>query len=389
MLHSNPSFKAGRSLVSAALFVIAMASAPASAWDGGGPLLIDHICTDMSKIPASRIDRVQETLRMHFAHTSHGMQISVGLIRLRDADPSLDFAYENNLLPDIQGAFNIFNGMTSETYVMPDLYWATQEGMDDVRSILTSNPSINISMFIFCQELETASEAYVDAYLDAMSALEAEFPGVTFVYTTGNAQMTGAGGYNRYLRNERIRDYCRNNGKVLYDFADLDAWWYDPAAQAWEKATYDYEGTAVPVEHPQWAGNDAAHTSYESCEQKTRAMWWLAAELTGWAESGSATGTGDPVTTPGLILGQNYPNPFNPSTTIAFSLHYDSHVRLEIYDAAGRRVRTLIDETLPASRHEVGWDGRDDSGSHVSSGVYFYSITARGGRATRKMILLN
>lgn len=368
--------------------VLSAAASPVRAWDGNGPLRIDHVCTDLSRIPSENIELVKSDMRMHFAHTSHGMQISEGLFILERAYPELDFAYENCVLPTKPAAFNIFNGQTSATYITPDLYWASEAGMNETRAVLSGNPSINISMFVFCAELESASSAYVDQYLAAMTSLEAEFPGVTFIYTTANTQVTGAQGYNRYQRNEQIRAYCAGNDKVLYDFADLDSWWYNATSGEWEHATYDYEGTAVPCEHPQWVGNDAAHTSYESCEQKTKAMWWLTASLTGWSSS-PATGSGDlPLPSASSILDQNYPNPFNPSTMIAFDLDNAGHAKLDVFDAAGRFVKTLVDETLPAARHEVNWNGKDASGRSVASGVYFYSITSGGLRETKKMILL-
>jgi hypothetical protein len=71
-------------------------------------------------------------------------------------------------------------------------------------------------------------------------------------------------------------------------------------------------------------------------------------------------------------LRQNVPNPFNPVTTIAFSVAERGRVRLAIYDVTGRRVRALVDEALVPDRYEVRWDGRNDAGLRVSSGVYFY-----------------
>ena len=88
------------------------------------------------------------------------------------------------------------------------------------------------------------------------------------------------------------------------------------------------------------------------------------------------------------MLDQNHPNPFNPSTTISFSLSTPSYVSLRIYDASGRYIRTLIDEPYDAGRHEERWDGRDDHGRELSSGLYFCRIEAGALSETRKMVLL-
>ena len=87
-------------------------------------------------------------------------------------------------------------------------------------------------------------------------------------------------------------------------------------------------------------------------------------------------------------LAQNVPNPFNPVTTIKFSIASDQQVRLVIYDVAGRRVRTLIDEHRRADIYKVTWDGRNDHGQRVASGVYFYRLEAPGFSQTRKMVLI-
>ena len=93
-------------------------------------------------------------------------------------------------------------------------------------------------------------------------------------------------------------------------------------------------------------------------------------------------------------LSQNYPNPFNPSTTIKFQLpekNGTSAVRtvLRIYDILGRLVRTLVDEDLAPGFYTKSWDGLNENGVRISSGVYFYSITAASdSRRTKKMLLL-
>ncbi|MCP4549790.1 MAG: T9SS type A sorting domain-containing protein [bacterium] len=91
---------------------------------------------------------------------------------------------------------------------------------------------------------------------------------------------------------------------------------------------------------------------------------------------------------PALVLGQNMPNPFNPTTKIVFALPEAGSVQLQIIDAAGRRVRTLVNERLEVGRHEVTWDGRDDTGHRQGSGLYLYRLEAGGHALTRKMLLL-
>ncbi|MBN2172307.1 MAG: right-handed parallel beta-helix repeat-containing protein [Candidatus Krumholzibacteriota bacterium] len=87
-------------------------------------------------------------------------------------------------------------------------------------------------------------------------------------------------------------------------------------------------------------------------------------------------------------LAGNYPNPFNPKTSIRFDLPETQSVRLTIFDASGRRVATLVDATLPAGYHHADWNGRDDAGRSLASGVYFYRLEAGPLRETRRMLLL-
>jgi hypothetical protein len=96
------------------------------------------------------------------------------------------------------------------------------------------------------------------------------------------------------------------------------------------------------------------------------------------------------VTTPLLqvALGQNHPNPFNPTTAIPFSISETGRVSLNVYDAGGRLVRRLVDGVSERGFHAATWDGRDNRGSSVGSGVYFYRLTAGKVVRVRKMVLL-
>jgi hypothetical protein len=87
-------------------------------------------------------------------------------------------------------------------------------------------------------------------------------------------------------------------------------------------------------------------------------------------------------------LYQNRPNPFNPRTAIKFSLAADGPAKLIIYDVNGRRIRTLVDGGLKAGMHQVVWDGSDDAGHAVSSGVYWSQLHAGTYSSNKKMVVL-
>lgn len=87
-------------------------------------------------------------------------------------------------------------------------------------------------------------------------------------------------------------------------------------------------------------------------------------------------------------LAQNFPNPFNPTTTIRFDLPEVANVKLEIYNILGQKVRTLIDGKMDPGFHTEHWDGQNDFGLRVSSGVYYYRISAGEFNAVKKMALL-
>jgi hypothetical protein len=109
-----------------------------------------------------------------------------------------------------------------------------------------------------------------------------------------------------------------------------------------------------------------------------------------WETDGTAE-----VVHPTALLG-NFPDPFNPATSIRYSLQEDAHISLQVFNMLGQKVATLVDEQRPPGLHEVVWNGANDFGEKVASGIYLYRIVARpldggsatGFTATRKMILM-
>lgn len=91
---------------------------------------------------------------------------------------------------------------------------------------------------------------------------------------------------------------------------------------------------------------------------------------------------------PALAIEQNWPNPFRSSTRLGFSIPRDGHVRLTVFDIAGRAVRTLADEAMTEGRHEVAWDGRDDQRRSLANGMYFYRLDGAGKSLQKGTVLL-
>ena len=101
------------------------------------------------------------------------------------------------------------------------------------------------------------------------------------------------------------------------------------------------------------------------------------------------TTTSDVKVIPGkFALRQNFPNPFNPTTEIRYDLPEEGFVSLAIYNMMGQKVRTLRSETMQPGYHSMVWDGRNDVGSQVATGMYFYSIHTGSFQATKKMLFL-
>jgi hypothetical protein len=84
----------------------------------------------------------------------------------------------------------------------------------------------------------------------------------------------------------------------------------------------------------------------------------------------------------------NYPNPFNPTTTIIYEIATDTHVCIRIFNIKGQRVKSLVDDTRIAGKHYAIWDGTDDHGRYVASGIYYYQMATTQGVQTKKAVLL-
>lgn len=244
-------------------------------------IVIDHTSVKLTEISPLWINAVQNSIQSHYAHTSHGEQLLYGLEFIGAEKNSFKYTVEFSGLPVDSESYCIYDGQRYETYVSPELYWESEEGLNMTREVLDDNPELDTSMWAWCTQCDWYGEGEVNGYLEAITQLEDEYPAVTFIYFTGNAQATGYDGYNRFMRNNQIREYCIENNKILYDFGDIDSWWYNSGSSRWEQYTYNYSGIEVPAEHPRYQLDEYGHTSVENCWNKGVAWWWMISVIAG------------------------------------------------------------------------------------------------------------
>ena len=265
-----------------------------------GPIIIDHTCTDISQIPDVWLNQAK-ALTLHYAHTSHGSQIISGIQNLEFQNPKYSVAVRESTtagLPPEEdpAAMRIYDGNPPETYIEPGDYWDGISGMDRTRAVANTG-DYYFSMWSWCGQVSSASQSYIQSYLDTMAQFETEYPGMRFIYMTGHLDGSQSSG-NLHIGNEQIRAYCIANNKVLFDFADIER--YDPDGTDFldlgATDNCDYSGGNWAIE---WCnsnpGSDlcascsCAHSQSLNCNVKARAFWWMMARLAGW-NPGSVAG---------------------------------------------------------------------------------------------------
>lgn len=274
---------------------------------GEEPIIADHTVIFeiwQNTINDSVIEQAKANLHIAYEHTSHGSQLITGMNGL------IGFQEDYNNVTE--GLYNFNNGGTDgaldlHDYAMSsyapsasdlgyaDWALATSNYLDDPQ-----HNDTNVIMWSWCGQVGSYDEqGMIDHYLAPMTALETSYPDVMFVYMTGHVDGQGLEG-SVHLRNEQIRDYCVDNNKILYDFADIES--YDPDGNwygdkfvtdncDWHNDTHSGNwATEWQAAHPDdWFSCSPAHTQPLNGNLKGYALWWLLIKLSGW--NGTENGT--------------------------------------------------------------------------------------------------
>lgn len=271
-----------------------------------GALVIDHRCTDITRIPESAINQAKATLHIAYGHTSHGSQLTTGMTGLVGfangggkglSLPTDIFAWNNG---GSGGALDLHDyAMGGDVGYYPQWVNNTRNYLDN-----PSNSDVNVIIWSWCGQVDDKYSAGTLAgeYLDPMNQLEIDYPDVTFVYMTGHVDHYDDA--DNKAANQMIRDYCRANGKVLYDFADIESYDPDGTFYAFPHDNCDYyasedgallgnwatEWQSAHTENVDWYSCSSAHSEPLNANQKAYAAWWLWARLGGWGDPAAQTG---------------------------------------------------------------------------------------------------
>jgi hypothetical protein len=246
-------------------------------------IVADHnAVAGFNNIPEAFIRQAQADFRISYGHTSHGSQIVSGMYYLQAQDDLYSFNHDGT-----GGVLSLHDREPDGDLGNPDRTTWAQRTRD-----LLNQPGNdrNFIIWAWCGQVTTAGEADINTYLNLMNQLEQDFPDVTFVYMTGHLDGTGVAG-NLNVRNNQIRDYCRTNGKILFDFADIES--YDPDGNyfldrgADDECNYNGgnwadEWCGANPGSPMCSDGYCAHSKPLNCHMKVRVFWWLLARLAGW-----------------------------------------------------------------------------------------------------------
>jgi hypothetical protein len=158
------------------------------------------------------------------------------------------------------------------------------------------------------------------------------------------------------------------------------AWHYNPTG-----------GNLYPPTWPLPENLAYSNSSLQSAGEEGYALGdlnWFPSQKEAWDQDAAGVTKDNNITPEAYSLSEAYPNPFNPETNFKFSIAKVGNVKLSVYNILGQKVRTLLNSDLTAGSYTAKWDGRDDYGFSVSSGVYFFQLESGSFNMTKKMVLM-
>ena len=334
-------------------------------------VIIYHNCTKLQNVPEKWITKAKQDFIISYGHTSHGSQLVSGMTLLKDMSGSI---YQFNT---VDGSLTLNDCYPDGDLGSPDwVAWAAK-----TRDMLNNNDrKINLVMWSWCGQVSWSTEENINTYLNLMNTLEIDFPNVKFVYMTGHLDGTGVDG-TLNQRNNQIRQFCQQNNKILFDFADIES--YNPDGEYFLDKNADdgcnYTGGNWATEwcdkHPNDCPNcDCAHSQPINCLQKGKSLWWMLARISGWDGAPSGVENEKISNFEEITL---YPNPANDEINIISKEQLLQ--KINIYDEFGC---LIMSNTY--NSNSIVLDTKN-----LSNGFYEMKIFASGTVCNKKFIVMH
>lgn len=359
-----------------------------SAQNNSEPIIINHECTNIFTIPEEYINKAKQNLIIAYGHTSHGSQITSGMSKLDQFMTNHDYA---------PGMFEYSNTGNNNTLEFRDNCF---DGANDLgnpnrsawaqatRNYLEKSPETNAIMWSWCGQVSSASADDIELYLTLMNELEEDFQTVNFVYMTGHLDGSGENGQLN-KNNETIRKYCRENNKILFDFADLES--YDPDGetnymQLFGNDNCDYtspdneqKNWAIDwqnshTENVDWYQCSSAHSQALAANLKAFAAWWMFAELAGWERESSVLVKHHAL--------KNEIKPYISNNTIRFIVNSPEQIiQTTLFNSTGQIIYSNNNQLL---NHSI-----DIGELQNTHGIIFYRLLSNNNRKYTGKFLIN
>ncbi len=372
----------------ALLFVFSIAVFP--------QLIVNHTCTNITTIPESAINQAKEQLHIAYGHTSHGSQVTSGLSALVDfannggrglSLPENIFIWNND---GTDGALDLHDyAMDGDVGYWPQWYNNTVAYLDD-----PANSDVNVIMWSWCGQVGSKYSSGVlwEEFLEPMSLLEHDYPDVTFVYMTGHLDYSNRENVN--AANDSIRSFCRNNNKVLFDFADIESYspdgtcykdnaddacdYYNESGDSIGNWAIEYQNTHT--EGVDWYACGSAHSQPLNANLKAYAAWWMFASLTGWNYEPPANAKIEEAEFDSKI----YPIPSTDYAYLELEGSSFKNLKIDLISANGTSIESGITSRLINNKLVI----HINTGS-LESAVYYVLVTSDNTSTRHKLLVVH
>jgi hypothetical protein len=367
------------------------------------PIVVDHTCTDVSKIPDYWIEQARKMI-VQYVGESHGRQVPHGLELLAAQDErfkvqigdgendKIDVLTDTTALRILRTQKNTYGPINGD-----ELYWATEaaRGYTEATAQDAIDKGTPLAASLWCWCWDMSSENWVhdesgavvtynnernEAYINAIRRFNTNRPQTKFIYHTGVTDVqVSAGGWRSTYYNGIIRSSATTDGGILFDQADIENW--NEAGTQQQTETWNDNGTMRTIyvrnhDYDETVGIQfqQGHTNDALCLKKAKAFWWMLARIAGWDGNLSSIEPIDHFNSGNLSI---FPNPV--SSVLIIESEINTAKLIELFTLSGIKV---MQQKINPARQLIDI-------SQIPSGMYLYKIHETNNKSKYGKLIIN